>query len=111
MEINSGCLDKLEAALGSVRSSDSEYDELRECIFAETLKNAADKYWSANADTIISEVKSGSGSYPADIVNAVRSAAEAISSDIANLGKNAELQQSLFDKYYSGYSALMGGED
>ncbi len=110
-EISSGSLDKLEAALGSVRSSDSEYDELRRSIFAEALKNAADKYWSSNADTIINEIKSGAGSYPAEMVSEVKTAAESISSAIKNLGSNAELQQALFDKYSEKYSALMRGED
>ena len=110
-EINSGSLDELEAALGSVRSSDSEYNGLRSSIFAEALKNAADNFWNSSADTIISEIKAGSGSYPDDVKNEVTSAAQRISSEIKDLGKNAELQQKLFDRYYDGYSILMRGED
>ena len=110
-EINDGSLSELEAAIGNVRTSDTEYSDIRSSIYSENLKKSAEKYWSENADKLIADITSGSGEYSPELVKAVKNTIEMVTAESDDLEKNAALQAELFEKYCTGYSKYMRGEE
>ena len=72
---------------------------------------SAEKYWSENADKLIADITSGSGEYSPELVKAVKNTIEMVTAESDDLEKNAALQAELFEKYCTGYSKYMRGEE
>ena len=110
-EINGESLDRLEAAVGNVRSADSEYTDTRSGILSENIKAAAEKYWADNADALIAAMKSADNKLPAELLTAYSNTMDKVMSAAGDLEKNAAMQSVLFADYFKGYSKYLGGEE
>lgn len=104
-------LDGMVDAVKTFNVAKETYDSMRSEKYAANLKSAADKYWTGNAATIISDIKDGKGSYPAELTSEIKTTADALSEKLSHLEGNAEKQKKLFYSYEKSYYKYIGGED
>lgn len=109
-ESDSGDLSGMLDAVKSFHAARDTYESMRSEKFAANLRAAADKYWTDNAPALINDIRNGKGSCPAALAAEIKSAADALSEKLANLGSSAEKQKALFDSYNTNYLKYIGGE-
>ncbi|MDO4864549.1 MAG: hypothetical protein Q4A05_10310 [Ruminococcus sp.] len=109
-ESDSGDLSGMVEAVKGFNAAKETYESMREEKFAANLRAAADRYWTENAAALITDIKDGKGSCPAELAAEIKSAADALSEKLASLGSNAQKQRALFDSYDAGYTKYIGGE-
>ena len=107
---DSGDLGGMVEAVNGFNAAKETYESMRSEKYAANLKSAADRYWADNATALITDIKEGRSALPAVLAAEIKSAADALSEKLANLGSSAEKQKALFDSYDSVYTKYLGGE-